>query len=376
MSKIQYCQKCVLPDSRPNLEIGIDGICNACKAHGLKPNIDWDTRHQAFIDLIKDVKARSTGYDCLIPVSGGKDSTWQVVVCLEYGLKPLAITWRPPGRSTIGQKNLDNLINLGVDHIDYSFNPKVEATFMRKAFERYGTPALPMHMGLYNMPLTIASKMGIPLVVWGENSADEYGSGDDDGARGFKLTEEWLNKYGVTHGTKPEDWEDDDLTAADLTPYRRPSGEELAASSVLGAFLGYYLPWDPETSLKVSEERGFKRRKEGAKTGLWNYADIDDDFISIHHFLKWYKFGFTRLFDNLSNEIRNDRVTREEALAIIFKTGEQTPKDDIDAFCSFIGITHDRFYEIVEGFRNHDIWTKRDGVWVMDDFLMNDWEWV
>jgi len=376
MTKLIFCRKCVLPNTRPNLVLDDDGICNACKTHDVKPNIDWDLRKRAFGELIVDAKKRSKGYDCLIPVSGGKDSTWQVIVCLEYGLKPLTVTWRPPGRTVIGQQNLDNLIRLGVDHIDFSFNPRVEAAFMLKAFERYGTPALPMHMALYNMPLMLALKFQIPLVMWGENSADEYGSSDDCSARGFQLTEEWLAKYGVTHGTTPDDWIDDQLTQVDLTPYFRPTGNQLNEAGVLGAFLGYYFPWDPQTSLDAAEKQGFKRRAEGAKTGYWDYADIDDDFISIHHFLKWYKFGFTRLFDNLSIEIRNGRLEREEAISIIVETGEQTPHEDIEAFCKFVGIDKKRFFEIVEKFRNPDIWVKIDGTWTIRDFLVSDWQWV
>src|SRR5207248_9480531 len=110
---------------------------------------------------------------------------------------PLAVTWKPPARSEIGQKNLENLIQLGVDHIDYQVNPKVEKKFLYQALVRYGTTALPMHMALFNIPLTIAIKYDIPLVVWGENSAFEY-SGTGDESRGFRLDSQWLKKYGLT----------------------------------------------------------------------------------------------------------------------------------------------------------------------------------
>jgi N-acetyl sugar amidotransferase len=297
-----------------------------------------------------------------------------VIKCLEYGLRPLAVTWRPPGRTAIGQRNLDNLISLGVDHIDYSFNPIVERAFMLKAFERFGTPALPMHMGIYNMPLTLAHRFDIPLVVWGENSADEYGTGDDT-ARGFELTEMWLNRHGVTHGTGPKDWIDNGLSEQDLAPYFRPRGDELIAKGITGVFLGYYFPWDPETSLKVAIGHGFKRDPVGPKTGLYDYADIDDDFISVHHHLKWYKFGFTRLFDNLALEIRNKRMTRTQAITIIRDRGDQTPHDDIDRFCKFLEINRQRFTDGVERFRNRKIWRFDEGVWKIDHFLIQDWTW-
>jgi N-acetyl sugar amidotransferase len=371
---MKWCANCVLPDTRPNLIIGRDGICNPCRAHERRAEVDWAARAAAFEQLTQKTKSRSRGYDCLIPVSGGKDSTWQVVKCLEYGLKPLAVTWRPPGRTEIGQRNLDNLISLGVDHIDYSFNPKVERAFMLKAFERFGTPALPMHMGVYNMPLTLALRLEIPLVIWGENSADEYGT-DEEGVRGFQLSEAWLNRHGVTHGTGPSDWIDNQLTEKDLIPYFRPRGEELLVKNVTGLFLGYYFPWDPNTSLDVASRHGFQCDPAGPKTGYYDYADIDDDFISVHHHLKWYKFGFTRLFDNLALEIRNGRLTREQAIEIIRSRGDDTPYDDIDRFCAFLKIDRDRFFQIVEQFRNREIWRRENGIWKIDNFLIADWEW-
>ena len=371
---MRYCRACVLSDTRPNLTLDAQGICNACRMHASKPDIDWVAREQTFRRLVDSVRARSAGYDCLIPVSGGKDSTWQTVKCLEYGLTPLAVTWKTPGRTAIGQRNLDNLVRLGVDHIDYQVNPKLEARFMVKAFERYGSTAIPMHLALFNIPLTIAAKFDIPLVVWGENSAFEYGSADE-AHTGFRLDRAWYRSYGVTHGTTAADWVDTDLPRKQLAAYFGPDPDELEQRGVHAVFLGYYFPWDPQTSLEVARTHHFEFAAGGARTGYYDYADIDDDFISIHHWLKWYKFGFTRLFDNLSLEIRNGRITRDRAIEIIRAAGDQTPHADIEKFCAFAGISVQRFFEIGERFRNHAIWTRADGVWRLENFLIEDWRW-
>lgn len=368
---MRYCKKCILPETRPNLAIGDDGICNACHSHSTRLDIDWEKRKHAFHDVLENAKSKSQGYDCVIPVSGGKDSTWQVVKCLEYGLNPLAVTWKTPARTEIGAKNLANLINLGVDHVDYQINPKVEKKFLYQALVRFGATAIPMHMAMFNIPLKIAVNFDIPLVVWGENSAFEYGSQGDEHT-GFKLDDSWLRKFGVTHGTTAIDWVSEALTEKDLTPYRGPTSKELDDKGILAVFLGYYFPWDPETSLKIAREHGFQGRAQGPKTGYYDYADIDDDFISIHHYLKWYKFGFTRLFDNLSLEIRNGRLSREEAVRIVQERGDETPYEDIDKFCHFIGITNDHFFDVIEKFRNPDIWIKRNGGWMIDNFMESE----
>ena len=367
----------MLPDTRPNLRIGEDGICNACKSHDTKREVDWAHRERQLRSVVDFARKSSepTGYDCVIPVSGGKDSTWQTVRCLELGLRPLAVTWKTPARTAIGQQNLDNLIRLGVDHIDYQINPNVEARFMLKALTQHGSTAIPMHMALFNIPLTIALRFRVPLVVWGENSAFEYGSHDEVDT-GFRLSGGWLKTYGVTHGTTARDWVDKELSTKDLVPYFGPGDAELEEAGLHAIFLGYYLPWDPDETYRVAAARGF-RSEHRARTGYYSYADIDDDFISIHHWLKWYKFGFTRLFDNLSLEIRNGRLSREEALKVIKATADQTPRRDISKFCEFVGVSERKFYEIAEGFRNRAIWERRsDGIWQIPEFLIPDWEWT
>lgn len=370
---MKYCKVCITPYNRPNISFDANGNCN-CATRAAKDAVDWAARERLFADVVAHAKSRGKRYDCLIPVSGGKDSTWQVVQCLAYGLKPLCVTWRPPGRTALGQRNLDNLIQLGVDHIDYSVNPKVEKKFTYLALKKHGTPALPMHMALFNIPLNLAVKLDIPLVMWGENSAFEYG-GTEDMRKGFRLDQAWLAKYGVTHGTTARDWVGHDLTERDLAPYFGPTDEELAEKGVLAAFLGYYFRWDPEATFRVAKEHGFTERPEGARTGLWSYADLDDDFISIHHWLKWYKFGFTRTFDNLSVDIRAGRLSREDAVATLRKRGDETPHEDIAKFCAWLGITKEHFFEIVEPFRNQDVWVKRDGKWTIPEFLISDWSW-
>jgi N-acetyl sugar amidotransferase len=377
MATLRYCNTCILPETRPGANMSSDGICQPCRnAKTKREDIDWTSRAASLRKVFETARIQSHGrYDCVIPVSGGKDSTWQVVECLSHGLKPLCVTWKTPARTELGQRNLDNLVNLGIDHIDYQISPKVEKVFMYKSLVKFGSTAVPMHMAMFSIPLTIALKFRIPLVVWGENSAFEYGtSGKED--QGFRLTSQWLREHGNTFGTTARDWVGDELSEKDLTPYRGPDPEELEQNSIAAIFLGYYLKWDPENTLKISKAHGFQAREAGPKTGYWNYADIDDDFISIHHYIKWYKFGCTRLFDNLSIEIRNGRMTRNDALEIVRRKGEQRPVEDIAKLCNFLEINEDHFYEILETFRNKQVWSRVDGVWKINDFIIPDWKWA
>lgn len=372
---MRYCARCVLPDTRPNLVLDDEGVCNACRAHEARGRVDWGERARLFREVVDDARRRSGGYDCLVPVSGGKDSTWQVVTCLEHGLRVLAVTWRTPARTDLGRRNLDNLISLGVDHVDWSIDPRVERTFMLEAFRRVGDPAVPMHMALFAIPLTLAARLRIPLVVWGENPAVEYGSGDGSGM-GVALDEAWVRRFGVTHGTTWRDWVGPGLEERDLVAYRAPSDADLAAAGSRAVFLGHFLPWDPVETFAVARAHGFTADDAGPRTGSYAFADVDDDLISVHHWLKWHKFGFTRSFDTLSLEIRNGRMTRDEAVEAIRARGDETPERDIAAFCAFTGISREEFEAVCDGFRDPGVWTRRDGRWVIDGFLIPDWGWT
>lgn len=375
MTALRYCRTCILPHTRPNIGFDANGENCNCATADKKAAINWTDRELQFRQLVKAVKAKGAAYDCVIPVSGGKDSTWQVIKALEYGLKPLCVTWKTPARNDLGAANLHNLINLGVNHIDFSIDPHVERRFTLKAFERLGSPVIPMHMALHAIPLQIAVNFRIPLILWGENSAYEYG-GEDESLKGVRLTHAWLRQYGVTNGTSAEDWIDDELTAADLAPYVWPSDAAQEAAGVSAVFLGHYLRWDPHHTYEVARQHGF-RADSRPKTGYYAFADIDDEFlITVHHWLKWYKFGFTRLWDNLSLEIRNGRMERDQAIQLVRETGEETPHEEIARFCDYVGIDQARFFASAERFRNPDIWTKGcDGIWRLNGFLIDDWEW-
>jgi N-acetyl sugar amidotransferase len=371
---MRYCQQCVLPETRPGLELDADGVCNACRAHQRKPNLDWKERRLRLGRIFEQARQRERGFDCIVPVSGGKDSTWQVVVCKEHGLRVLALTWRTPSRTELGQRNLENLISLGVDHIDYTVDPEVERRFFKAALIETGSIGVPMHFAIYGLPLKTAVAFNIPLVVWGENPYLEYGGSDSD-AESDNWDHDPLLRHGILQGTNTSDWIADDLSAKDLEPYYLPDENAYRAAGVKSILLGYYMPWDPEESRRVATEHGFIASESGPKLGLYDYADLDCDFISVHHHFKWFKFGFTRLWDNLALEIRNGRMSRGQAIEEIARRGDQTPHADIDRICQYLDLPLSEFRALEEKLRNPKVW-KRDGdTWKIRDFLIPEWDW-
>jgi N-acetyl sugar amidotransferase len=375
--KLKYCKNCILPNTRPNIYFNKKSqMCSVCNSiNEKKQKIDWNFRKQKFKKLVKNAKRKNKTYDCIIPVSGGKDSTWQVLTAIKYGLKPLCVTWKTPGRNKVGILNLKNLISLGVDHIDFTINPKIEKYFTKKAFERFGNPLVPMHMAIHALPLNLASKMKIPLILWGENSGIEYG-GNQKNLKGEYMTHAWRKVYGVTHGTTAKDWVDKYMNINDLSSYSWVSEKEKKTYGIKEIFLGYYFKWDPQKIYKLSKKSGFKSDTK-PKTGYYNYADIDEEFlITVHHWMKWYKYGFSRLWDNLSIEIRNNRLTRKKALEIIKKKGTELPIREIKQFCKYSELSVKKFFVIAEKFRDKEIWKrKKFGNWKIDGFLIDNWKW-
>lgn len=374
---MRYCARCILPDSRPGIVLDEDGVCSACRGHDDKEHrIDWAARAAAWDGLVADAKARSQGYDCIVPVSGGKDSWYQVIRCQEHGLKVLGVTWRTPARTAIGQRNVDNMIaKLGIDHIDFTIDPDVERRFMIAAYERKGATAIPMHMALFAIPIRLAVQMRIPLVVWGENPQLEFGGSETD-RLATDLDLDWIKRHGVTNNTSLEDWIGaEGLSERDLVAYRLPTQDEFTAFAPKSVFLGSFFKWNSFDNARISAEHGFESGDEHLKTGVWTFADLDCDFIALHHFLKWYKFGILRSFDNLSVQVRYGMISRDEAIAQLKAAGFQVPAQDIAKFCAFAGKPESWFWDIAETFRNHDIWKKVDGTWTIPGFIIGDWPW-
>jgi N-acetyl sugar amidotransferase len=370
----RYCTHCILPDTRPGVVLDAAGVCRGCRNAVAKRSIDWAARRAQFVALADDARRRSRGWDCLIPVSGGKDSYWQVVTCLEHGLRPLCVTCVYPGRNRHGEENLRRLLQLGVDHFEFRLDPRTERVFQQKAFRRFAISGLVAHLAIYHVPLRLAVAFRIPLVVYGENSAFEYGTHDDTLA-GPRLDRRWLQSFGVSGGTTAEDWVDADLPRAALTSLLPPDEDELAASGVVVTFLGHWFAWDPEHSRRIATAHGFRASADGPRVGHYDYVNIDDDLIAVHHHPKWHKFGITRSWDNVSVEIRHGRMTRDQAIAILRARGDETPWADIERYCSYLGITETDYFATLDGFRNRELWTRRGSRWVIDGFLVPDFPW-
>lgn len=305
-----------------------------------------------------------------MPVSGGKDSTYQVQVMKQvYGMRPLAVTYRYADRTELGWRNLDNLRQLGVDHIDVAPAPETERRFIRKTLIEAGDPCIPDHMGIFSVALRTAINYRIPLIVWGENPQMEYGGTAADRAKPH-LDGDWLKRHGTLQGKRAEDWAGPDLSLGDLALYRSPTEPEFQAAKLSSLFLGYYLRWDPLENYEAAQRVGFQKSSDGPKMGLYDFADLDSTNMIVHHYIKRLKFGMTRLHDNISVEIRNGRMTREEGVRILETREERVPTPEITALCRYLDMPEAEFWATLEKFRNTSVWKKDEkGRWQIPGLL-------
>ena len=365
-----------MPHTRPGLTFNEQGVCSACEgAEEKNKEIDWVARERELRGIFDKFRSKDKSkYDCIVPVSGGKDSIYQVhVVKNIFNMNPLCVTFRTDARTPLGEQNIQALREIGVDHIDFTPNPCGFNRLRLKAFTEFGDCSLPDHLAIWGMIPNIAVKLKIPLVIWGENPDMEYG-GAKDLRRVAKLNRDWMKNQDILKGRSVEDWCDDTLKIHEISSLIYPSDDQLDKIDYLPIFLGYYLPWDCDKNVKIAKKHGFLVREKGPIMGLYDYADLDCMNIVIHHYFKWLKFGFNRISDNASNEIRKGRLTRDAAIKLVKeRDGIKPPEEYIQHFCKTIGITWQQFWEVAEKFRNKDIWQKdENGEWYIDGWIGGD----
>ncbi|WP_028535917.1 N-acetyl sugar amidotransferase [Paludibacterium yongneupense] len=362
---IKYCTRCVMPHTKPDLHLDEDGVCNACRSYENRATVDWDARSKALSAILDRYRCEDgSHWDCIVPVSGGKDSTFQVLQVLSLGMNPLCVTATTCDLTPIGRKNIENIKKLGVDHVEMSPNPNVRAKLNRIGLTQVGDISWPEHVGIFTIPVRAAVQYNVPLIIWGENSQNEYG-GPAAAAESNCLNRRWLEEFGGLLGLRVSDLIGiDGLEARHLIPYVYPNDEELARVGVTGLFLGYYLPWDGLANAVIAQAYGFSTPPNVTLGSMVNYENLDNHQVAIHEYFKYLKFGFGRASDHASLHIRRGRLNRKMGMDIVKRLDGLFPWEylgkPLHETLEPLGMTVDEFVAICDKFTN-----KR--VFVLDD---------
>ena len=321
-----YCKNCVMPDTKPGLQLDEHGVCSACRSYEKRAEVDWDSRHQDLLKVLEKYRRPDgSNWDCIVPVSGGKDSTYQVVRMLQLGLNPLCVTSSTCDLSPLGRANIENLKHLGVDHIEISPNPLVRAKLNRVGLTQVGDISWPEHVGIFTIPVRAAVQFNVPLIIWGENSQNEYG-GPAAASENNVLNRRWLEEFGGMLGVRVSDLiGQEGIEAKHLIHYTYPSDEELQRASVTGLFLGHYLPWDGLANTLIAQANGFHSYHKAVEGSMVNYENLDNHQTGIHDYFKFLKFGFGRATDLACLHIRRGRLTRQDGLDAVKRLDGRFP---------------------------------------------------
>jgi N-acetyl sugar amidotransferase len=352
---MKYCINCLYPDTKPELNFNENGICSACLFARQKDTIDWDSRKKELQKILENYRSNDdTKYDCIIPVSGGKDSTYQAyVIKNDFNLNPLLVSFHPRDFTELGRKNIENIKNLGLDCIEFTANPVIYKKLAKFGLTELGDVAWPEHIGIFTVPIQIAIAYKIPLLIWGENPQFEYGGPASTSLQPY-LDREWNEKHGgyFLDKIRPEDMVKHGLETKDLKPYLYPSDEEIRKVGVTGVFLGYFTKWDARKQLEIIKKIGFQTSDELTEGTYTNYENLDTKYVAMHDYFKFLKYGFGRATDHASIDIRNNRLTREEGLSLVKKYEGKIPVNHLKYLLNDFNLTEDEFLQICDKFTN------------------------
>ena len=356
---MKYCSKCLQPDTRPNIKFSSDGICPACDYFSEYKKVNWEERKKILLDLAEQYRNPSAQYDCIIGVSGGKDSVRQAVWVRDYlKLRPLLVCLSyPPHQLTyIGAENISKLIELGFDVIQSSPAPITWKNLMRSAFDNYVNWCKSTELALFAAVPRIAIDYKIPLVLWGENPGLQLGDLRTLGKTGFDGNN--LRDMNTLDGGGLDWMLEEGFNQKDLIPYQYPSKKEFKDNNIQIVYLGWFLgDWSLLNNGSISSLYGLNIRQDvPVNTGdLYGVSSLDEDWVTLNQMIKYYKYGFGRASDYVNEMIRLGSISREEGIRLVEKYDGNCGDEYISTFCEYIEISEEYFWEKVISVTNKEL---------------------
>ncbi len=385
--EVIFCSKCVISNQRPSstiefkniankkksfIEFDKDRVCSACYYNQTKSSdIDWNLREDKLIKLLEKFRRNDGNYDVLVPGSGGKDSAFTShILKFKYGMNPLTVTWAPHLYTDIGWENMQNWSHLGgLDNLLFTPNGRLHRSMTKNAFHNLLHPFQPFIIGQRIIGPLMAKKFNIKLVFYGENQA-EYGNAIDENKKptmDINFFSTGNPKKMLFGGVSMEEYiKKQNFSFNDFKPYVPPTKKEILDYGVEVHYLGYYLKWDPQECYYYAvENTGFKPNNQRTEGTYSKYSSIDDKIDPFHYYTTLIKFGLGRCSYDASQEVRNDKITREEAVYLVNKYDQEFPKKYFKEFLSYIDTDENLFYKTIDSFRPSHLWIRDNEKWIL-----------
>lgn len=362
--EVTFCSACLIPNTRPRITFTADGRCNACVYAETKASIDWKAREAEFHTEIEPFRSRDGRWDCVVPWSGGKDSSYVAHrLKFEFGLNPLLVTFTPLIPNEVGMKNRESMLQLGFDHHMARPNQKVARHLARRFFVERGNQKVAWDAGINAFPLQVAVALGIKLVFYAEHGETEYGGRvlhkDSGKIRDFTEVVEHLV------GDDPHNWCDDVVTIRDIQPYLYPGSDEIKKVGVKALYFGHFFRWSMyQNYLYIKDKIPFETAPFGRTEGTFtNFDSLDDKTDSLYYYMQFVKFGFGRASRDASRMIQNGHMDRAYGLELARKYDDEFPAAYFQENLDYLGMSEEEFHRTVDMHRNSELWKQEDGRW-------------
>jgi N-acetyl sugar amidotransferase len=353
-----------MPDTRPRIEFDEAGVCNACHTAALKRQIDWEARRSEFLEYVDRLRPRSGAYDCIVPWSGGKDSSSIAhKLKFQFGLNPLLVTFSPLLPNEVGMHNREELLKLGFDHVLVRPNQRVSRRLAQRFFRERANPKLHWDAGVNAVPVQVAVKYGIPLIFFAEHGESEYG--------GRVLSEEHRKVRDFTEvlenqvGDDARNWIDEEIDERDLEPYTYPDLRDVERVGVKALYFAYFFRWSMYDNYQYMRDKvNFRGDPKGRTDGTFtDFDSLDDKMDNLYYYLQFIKFGFGRATRDACRLIQNDHMSRDEGLSLVARYDAEFPGTFFDENLDYLGMTRAEFTRLVDLHRNSEIWTREGERW-------------
>ncbi len=357
METIKVCKNCLMPSSRPRVVFNKEGICNACIYIENKKKIDWKLREKEFLEICNQNRSNDGSYDCIVPWSGGKDSSSIAhKLKFKYNMNPLLVTFSPLIPSEIGKYNRNSLINCGLDNYFFSPNGNISQYLANRFLIERGNPKIHWDAGVNALPVHVAIEKNIKLIFFAEHGESEYGGNvlKENSDKIRDLDEVLENQIGDV----PENWIDNNVSINDLNMYRYPDVEKISKKDIKAYYFSYFFKWDIFENFKYCKENfDFKLNDTRISGTFQNYDSMDDHIDHLYYYMQYIKFGFGRCLRDVSRLVQNKHLSREDAINYVEKYDGEFPNDNLDQVLNYLKIDLIKLNEIIELHRNKEIWS-------------------
>lgn len=364
---VQYCARCIMPNSRPRIVFDAEGVCNACRYAERKwVGIDWAARRAEFLAILDQYRAKDGSWDCIVPWSGGKDSS-AIAYKLkhEFGMNPLLVTFSPQLPTTVGIHNCEAMVQAGFDHHFFRPDQRIHRHLARRFFIERGNHKVAWDAGINATPVQAAVQYRVPLVFYAEHGESEYGGKvlREDSAKVRDFTEVIEHQI----GDDPRNWVDDVVTERDLNPYYYPNAVEVQRIGVRAYYFAYFFKWSSFENYEYIKDRiDFRPCLEGRTEGTFtNFDSLDDKADNLYYYMQYVKFGFGRAVRDASRMIQNKQLTREQGLSYARAYDHEFPARYFQDMLEYLRLTEQEFTEIVDRHRNQELWQQERGEWML-----------